>query len=566
MIDAGQQEAETETPRSGYPLAFVVYLLLCVVGVALYVPAGVAAAREVPLETVAWIAFLAASNLLSVQVLPRIKMDVSVSAPVVIAVVVLLPPPLAALINFAGFTNEREFRGAAPLAMSLFNRCQVALSAGVAGWVVHSQDLVGVVGVIGSTVIAVVVYNAFNTAFVGVMFWTRRKLTLVDAARQVTMPFPRFALDFGLVTLLSLYVVLAYDAVGPFAAALLAPPLWLGFSALQSARKAEDRAVELADRVRELETLHAAATEFLSARHQAHAATIAYGALGRALDTAEVEVALSGRPDRADLVQIEVPGAGGAVLAVPTGLSARQAAVVEAIAGLLGMTLVRQQLEQDLAAVQSARAALSGRILEEGTRERSRIALEIHDDVLPSLAAAQIQADNVRSALATGALDRADGIARAAHDAAAASIARLRDVLDDLHSQILVPGALVPRLRDALSDLRIHHGVEGVLHAPEPLPDLPHAVEILLLETVRGCLANVARHAAAEGVVIAMDVTERAVELEVRDDGRGFDPATVAEGHHGLVLMAQRVELARGRFVVTSARDAGAQVRVEVPL
>jgi signal transduction histidine kinase len=567
---AGQQRTagrpEPDVPPAGrapYPPAFLIYLGLCVAGVLALLPSGFLQAAEVPLETLVWIAFLGASNLLTLQALPRVNLDVSVGAPVVIAVVVLLPPPLAALINFFGLTNEREFRGQAPLAMSLFNRCQVALAAGAAGWVVHTPQ---VGNTIVATVLAVIVYTVANTAFVGVMFWTRRKLTLVDAARQTAMPFPRFALDFGLVTMLALYIVLAYDSAGPFAAALLALPLWLGFSALQSSRKAEDRAVELADRVRELETLNTASAEFLTARRSDHATLVAIGALGNALGTDAVEIREDGRLGSAELRAIAVPGAEPAVVGVPPGLSDRQLAVAEAIAGLYGMTLVRQQLEQDLAEVQRARAALSGRILEEGTRERSRIALEIHDDVLPSLAAAQIQSDNVRSALAAGALDRADDIARAAHDAANGAIALLRGVLDDLHRQILVPGALRTRLADALDELRMHHGVEVALHAPEELGELPHAVEILLLETVRGCLANIAAHAGASRADIHLDVGPHAVELEVRDDGRGFDPGAVEEGHHGLVLMAQRIELARGRFTVRSSAGAGTSVQVHVPI
>ncbi len=565
MNEEGQQKtAPREGSKRSYPLAFVVYLLLCIGGVALLAPAGFQEARAEPLETVVWIVFLAASNLLTFQALPRVNMDVSVGAPVHVAVVVLLPPPLAALISFAGFTNEREFRGTAPLPMSVFNRCQVALAAYLAGWAVHSQDVVA--NPIGSTVIAVIIYTAANTSFVGMVFWTRGKLGLADAARQTAMPFPRFALDFGLVTLLALYIVFAYGTAGPFAAALLAPPLWLGFSALKSSRSAEDRAMELADRVRELETLNSAATEFLTARRGDHASLVAYGALGRALDTEQVEVLLHGPNPHKDLRVVPVPGTAGASIGVPWELSERQLSVVEAIAGLYGMTLVRQQLEEDLSEVQRARAALSGRILEEGTRERSRIALEIHDDVLPSLAAAQIQADNVRSALSAGSFERADDIARLAHDAAGASIARLREVLDDLHKQILVPGALRPRLLDALGELKLHHGIEVELVAPADLGDLPLAVEILLLETVRGCLANVARHAGAGSVRIGVEVTERAIHLEVRDDGSGFDPESVDDGHHGLVLMAQRVELARGRFTVTSAPGDGTAIAVEVPL
>jgi signal transduction histidine kinase len=536
---------------------------LLVAGFASVLPAAWQALPDVSWgELAMWTGFIAASHLLVLPALPRNYLEVSLGAPVILASAVLLPPPIVVLINFLGFVNERELRLEAPLALSVFNRAQLALSAGAAAVAAQAQPWNQVAG----TVVAVLVYNLLNTIFVTASLTTRRRVEVGEAARMATAPFPGFMVDFGLVTLLALYVVLAYDTAGPFAVGLLALPLWLGFSALRSSRKAEDRAEELADRVRELETLNAAATEFLTARQGDHAAFVATGALGRALDSDEVEVALDGTLHRDELHRVPVPGLEPAAVGVPHSLSERQLAVVEAIAGLLGMTLLRQQLEQDLAEVQSARAALSGRILEEGTRERSRIALEIHDDVLPSLAAAQIQADNVRSALEAGAHDRAIDIARATYEAAHAAIGRLREVLDDLHRQILVPGALRPHLVDAISELRMRHGVEGAILAEEELPALPHAVEILVLETVRGCLANVARHAGADRVEVHLDVSDRAISLEVRDDGRGFDPDAVEEGHHGLVLMAQRVELARGRFSVESAAGSGTRVRAEVPM
>jgi signal transduction histidine kinase len=216
--------------------------------------------------------------------------------------------------------------------------------------------------------------------------------------------------------------------------------------------------------------------------------------------------------------------------------------------------------------VQRARAALSGRILEEGTRERSRIALQIHDDVLPYLAGAEIQADNVRSALQTGNTAQADALARATHDAVHGGIGRLREVLDALTGQIVVPGGLRRALVSALDDLRLKAGVEGVLEAPDPMPELPLAVEILVVETARGCLTNVARHAHASTVRVTLTVEEVALRLEIADDGRGFVPDAPRQGHHGLALMRQRVELARGRFAVHSQRGVGTTIQVEVPL
>ncbi|MDQ3537961.1 MAG: ATP-binding protein, partial [Actinomycetota bacterium] len=332
-----------------------------------------------------------------------------------------------------------------------------------------------------------------------------------------------------------------------------------------SARVAEDRAEELAERVRDLEILNALSVELLSARRSADVTAIASSGLARALDFPGVAVSLDGSVASDSLV-IKVPGAEPAAIAVPIDLPDRSFAVVEAAAALLGMALQRLELESEVAAGQRARVALSGQILEEGTRERSRIGLEIHDEVLPYLAAAEIQADNVRSALNGGDADRADRLVTLTRDAVAVGVVRLREVLEALRRQVVVPGGLRQGLAETLDELRLTTGVDHELVAPEPMPKLPLAVEIIVLELVRGCLTNVARHAEATHVEVRIEVKQDVLVAKVCDNGQGFEPGRVPVGHHGLRLMAQRLELARGRFAVDSAPGAGTRVLVEVPL
>ncbi|HUH06735.1 MAG TPA: ATP-binding protein [Egibacteraceae bacterium] len=394
--------------------------------------------------------------------------------------------------------------------------------------------------------------------------WLRRILGLAAAARVSAAPFPHFAADYAFVSLLALLIVFAYIDVGRWAIALLAIPLWLGFNTLRSAREAEDRAEQLAETVRELETLNALATELLTVRTIDQSVATGRGALLTALATNDIDLSLTGDLQE-HLRAVKVPGAAPVALGVPADSSDDVLRVAEGIAGLLGMALQRLNLEQELADVQEARIALTGQILEEGTRERSRIALEIHDEVLPYFAAAEIQADNVSSALGAALPDRAIEIAGRTRDAVHGGIKQLREVLEALRRQVVVPGGLRDGLAAALEELRVERNVEVVLDVPDPLPPLPLALEILILETVRGCLTNIARHAEADQVQVRLEVAETVIAVEICDNGRGFDPAAVPAGHHGLALMAQRVSLARGKFEVASVSGQGTKVLVEVP-
>lgn len=566
--------ALASTPRAAPPrVTYRVYVLILVAAFAVLAPSGLRAAWDAPVESALWIVLIAAASLVTVPILPRFDLDATLSTPISIATAVVLPPPLAVLVNGLGLTNERELQRSASIWLSLFNRAQIALSTGAASllaltlrslWLEAfpnqslTAELIGTAG-------AVAAFNFVNVGLVSISLTLRSGLGFSRAAKDSSAPFPRFGIDFLLVGLLAIFIVVAYEQVGPLAVILIALPLGLGYNAMQSAKDSEDRALELAHQVRELEALNVLGEHLLSAANLEQVRSTSERALVAMLETPGIAVALNGQV-AGDLRVFKIPGADPAVVGVPASLSEGSSAVVEAVAGLLGVTLQRVELSEELGEMQRARVALSGQILEEGTRERSRIALEIHDEVLPYLAAAEIQADNIRSALFADEGERAGKLALASRDAIHGGISRLREVLDALRNQIIVPGSLLRGLREALDDLKLVHGVEGDLEAPDELPPLPLAVEILVLETVRGCLTNVARHAKAHRVAVSVAVTETLISATVCDDGVGFEPAAVSEDHHGIDLMTRRVQLARGRFVIESNPGQGSLIQIDVPL
>lgn len=533
--------------------------VVLVAGLAGFVPSAGDTVVEQPVATGVWIVALLIANGFAIPAFGT-RGDVSLSAPVTVALTVLFSPAYAAVVNALGFWTPREVRGESTLTMALYNRAQLGIAAGAAGLLVaqfQTGQLVDTVGV-------ALVYTLLNTLFVAIGFVLRGGSHPRDALRRAGAPFPRFAFDFAMTTLLALVVVIAYAPLSYGALALLALPLWLGWSAMRSAREAEDRAKELAGRVRELETLHDTARDLLAVRTSREAAEVGRAALRWALDHSQVDVVLEPAPSESRR-QIPVHDAEPAVILIPQDVDDRSVAVAESVAGMLGLALVRQQLEQELAEVQRARAELAAQILEEGVRERSRLAVELHDDVLPQMSGAQMAADNARSALEAGLLEQADRLAANAADAMHGGIRRLREVLDAIQRQIIVPGGLHDGLRAALDELKLNTGADGYLDWDPELPPLPYAVEILLLETARGCLVNTANHSGAEEVGVAVTAGETHVRLSISDDGKGFDPQAVDEGHHGLALMRQRTELARGSFTVDSTPGRGTRIIVEVP-
>jgi signal transduction histidine kinase len=134
----------------------------------------------------------------------------------------------------------------------------------------------------------------------------------------------------------------------------------------------------------------------------------------------------------------------------------------------------------------------------------------------------------------------------------------------------LRPGSLE---REGLaSALRTHvAAVEGRLGLPILLDvaddeRLPLAVEDALYRIAQEALHNIVKHARAQTVRIELGRDGAEAILRIADDGVGFDPADVADGHLGLAGVRARAERFGGRLEVDAAPGRGTEIRVAIPL
>ena len=92
-------------------------------------------------------------------------------------------------------------------------------------------------------------------------------------------------------------------------------------------------------------------------------------------------------------------------------------------------------------------------------------------------------------------------------------------------------------------------------------------LETVVYRVTQEALLNVARHAEAGRTWLELEGAGDRVDLEIGDDGVGFEPVTgatlVRQGHFGLVAMQERVEMAGGRFQLDTRPGAGVVLRAE---
>jgi signal transduction histidine kinase len=203
--------------------------------------------------------------------------------------------------------------------------------------------------------------------------------------------------------------------------------------------------------------------------------------------------------------------------------------------------------------------------LEAAEAERRHWARELHDETLQALGGFKLLASAARRGNdPTQMVDALDLL-----------VGGLEDEIENLHAIIseLRPAALDDLgLRPAIQGLAQHHQIaNGIdvdcrLHLPDPtLNDrrLTPELETTVYRLIQEALTNVAKHAGAQQVTVQVDAADGTVEVEVTDDGHGFDTAQIAAGY-GLTGMRERAALAKGS--VTFASQPGrTTIRATLP-
>jgi two-component system sensor histidine kinase UhpB len=208
------------------------------------------------------------------------------------------------------------------------------------------------------------------------------------------------------------------------------------------------------------------------------------------------------------------------------------------------------------------RRASSRRALAAQERERARLARELHDEVGQTLTGVVLQLEGLQRA-APAALENA---VVDIQESARAGVERVREIARGLRPQALDEFGL----RSALISLSSQVAEQTQLHVRPQLgaglPALSREQELAIFRVAQESLTNVARHAEARKVDLALDVRDGAVVLSVRDDGRGITQREATARRRGLGGMHERALLVGGQLTVRRCERGGTEVKLAVPV
>jgi PAS domain S-box-containing protein len=199
-------------------------------------------------------------------------------------------------------------------------------------------------------------------------------------------------------------------------------------------------------------------------------------------------------------------------------------------------------------------------------QEKSRIARELHDELAQSLTALKMDVAWLRGHVPAGdaAVSGKLGDIEALLDG---TVAATRRISADLRPLMLDDLGLVPAVEWLVQKFTERNAIPCELELGAPDLELrdPHASAVFRI--LQESLTNAARHARASRVKVSIGLSDGAVALRVRDDGRGFSPEDPRKpGSFGLMGLRERAYLLGGEVSIASEPGRGTTVEVRIPL
>jgi signal transduction histidine kinase len=203
------------------------------------------------------------------------------------------------------------------------------------------------------------------------------------------------------------------------------------------------------------------------------------------------------------------------------------------------------------------------------TAERERLAREIHDTLAQILGFVNIKTGVVREWLAQDNVPQAQAELEELSLLSQELYQDTRELVLGLHGETNAERGITQMLASYIERFSRFCDLPVTFDASDWNVTLSPAVEVQLLRVAQEALSNVRKHARAKHAWVSLTRVQDDLHLEIRDDGRGFDPARPARSfgpRFGLQSMRERVESIHGTFMVHSTPGQGARIQVTIPL
>jgi PAS domain S-box-containing protein len=216
---------------------------------------------------------------------------------------------------------------------------------------------------------------------------------------------------------------------------------------------------------------------------------------------------------------------------------------------------------------EAERRTILGKMLRVEERERSRLALELHDDTIQVLCALLVLFDGMLPLARRAHQDEIAERLENARKVLAGATERARRVMFEMHPNVLQARGLRPAIMAIAEQIGGEMNAEWTVEVPDTR--YSWTLEELTYRVVREALTNVRKHSHARTFSVTLAETPGTISGVVQDDGRGLpggDGAGRNPRHLGVEGMKERARLGGGDVTITSTQEHGVRVDFSFPI
>ena len=222
----------------------------------------------------------------------------------------------------------------------------------------------------------------------------------------------------------------------------------------------------------------------------------------------------------------------------------------------------RDLLERQVRERTATLAELATHLQQVREEERGHLARELHDELGALLTAAKLEVARLKSKLGTQAPEFAQRLQHLT-ETLNSGIALKRRIIEDLRPSSLFNLGLTASLEILAREFAERSGIDVATNLDAV--ELDESSQLTVYRLVQESLTNIGKYAQAEQVDISVRNQDGHIEVDIKDNGKGFDMSEVRTSTHGLAGMKHRVEAARGKLTVESVPGEGTRINAKMP-
>jgi signal transduction histidine kinase len=198
------------------------------------------------------------------------------------------------------------------------------------------------------------------------------------------------------------------------------------------------------------------------------------------------------------------------------------------------------------------------------SRERNRLARELHDTLAHTLSALSVQLETAKAYWDVDS-ETARNLLVQALEATRSGLDETRRALKALRASTIEDLGLLLGLQKLAQSASERGQLTLTLSLPNRIPTISPALEQCLYRIAQESIENVVHHANAKNLKVSLNVSDTEINLQIEDDGLGFDlPQNPDAGHYGLAGMRERAQLVGAALEIFSQPNQGTRIQLTI--